>query len=117
MASGYECPVCSLPQQDPIHLANHMAMTAILHEDEHHEWLDKTIPAWNSQPPSTVAEKIVPHVEETTYLVVFEDTTGTYDHQHPSPSPSEPDAITARVLERTREMMNDTNDPESSDTP
>ncbi len=119
MASGYECPVCSLPQQDSIHLANHMALTAILHEEEHHEWLDETVPEWNTQAPDMVAEEIVPHVNETTYPVVFEDTTDTSpDHQHPTPSgaTSERDAITARVIEQTREMMNEADDTESTDT-
>lgn len=121
MASGYECPVCSLPQQDPVHLANHMAMTAILHEDEHHDWLDEIVPSWDTQAPSAVADELIPHVEETTYPVIFEDTTDTaQSHDHPSSPPSvsetEHDATTARVIERTREMMNDTDDTESSDT-
>lgn len=122
MTSGYECPVCALPQQDPVHLANHMAMTAILHEDDHHEWLDDTVPEWDTQAPSTLADAIIPHATKTTYPSVFEDTTDTttpHDHEHAPPtsaSLTERDATTARVIERAREMMNEAEDTESTDT-
>ena len=38
---GYECPVCSTPQADARHLANHMAMTAMLGREDHADWLDE----------------------------------------------------------------------------
>lgn len=122
MASGYECPVCSLPQQDPVHLANHMAMTAILHEDTHHEWLQDTVPGWDTKEPAVVAAEIVAHANETTYPVMFEDTTDSRspnEHHHESRTTHRDnqdgfDQMTARVIERTREMMKEADDTESS---
>jgi hypothetical protein len=48
------------------------------HVDE--EWLDGTVPGWGSMNESTLADEVTAHAEETEYPQVFEDTTGSHDH-------------------------------------
>ena len=73
---GYACPVCETPQADGEHLANHLAMIAMLHGDAHEAWLDEHAPGWESSSPAELAERVVPHAPEREYPEHFEDTTG-----------------------------------------
>jgi hypothetical protein len=77
---GYACPVCGDPQSDDVHLANHLAFTALSRGGDHEEWLDGTVPEWGSMNESTLADEVTAHAEETEYPQVFEDTTGSHDH-------------------------------------
>jgi hypothetical protein len=82
---GYACPVCEVPQQDAEHLANHLAFTALLHEDDHADWLDESVPDWREGGPEDLAPQVADLAEESDYDAVFEDTTGdhaTHDHRH-----------------------------------
>lgn len=79
---GYACPVCETPQQDAEHLANHLAFTAILHEDDHESWLDERVPDWSDRSPDELAPAVAEHVSETEYDAVFEDTTDDGHHSH-----------------------------------
>ncbi len=80
---GYECPVCEVPQRDGEHLANHLAFTAMLREDDHEEWLDQHAPKWADDDPDDLAERVVEHAAEAEYDEVFEDTTDDHDrHEH-----------------------------------
>jgi hypothetical protein len=78
---GYECPVCGIPQADSGHLANHMAFTALIHSDEHEEWLDENVPDWSDLSETELADAVVTYTEETDFPQVFEDTTQS-EHQH-----------------------------------
>ena len=73
---GYACPVCEVPQRDGEHLANHLAFTAMLREDEHEAWLDEHVPGWGGETPAELAGRVTDHAEEAEYDEVFEDTTG-----------------------------------------
>jgi hypothetical protein len=77
---GYACPVCGDPQADDVHLANHLAFTALSRGGDHEEWLDETVPEWGSFDETTLAAEVTAHAEETEYPQVFEDTTGAHDH-------------------------------------
>ncbi|MFC4406519.1 DUF5810 domain-containing protein [Haloarchaeobius iranensis] len=77
---GYECPVCSVPHADAEHLANHLAFTAMLHGDEHEDWLAEHAPAWESASPESLAPVVADAVPETEFEQVFEDTTDGHDH-------------------------------------
>lgn len=79
---GYACPVCDVPQQDGEHLANHLAFTAMLREDEHEAWLDERVPGWGGETPAELADRVTDHAEEAEYDEVFEDTTGGGGHDH-----------------------------------
>lgn len=74
---GYVCPVCEAPQADGRHLADHLAFTAILGDDEHEAWLDDHAPDWPDADPSDLAGEVTPLAAETEYPRVFEDATGT----------------------------------------
>lgn len=75
---GYACPVCAAPQADGEHLANHLAFSALLHGDEHEEWLDEHAPDWSDRDPDGLAEIVVEHAEHREY-----DTTGDgAEHDH-----------------------------------
>ena len=79
---GYACPVCDVPQADDEHLANHLAFTAVMGDDEHEAWLDEHAPDWGQMGPDELAPIAVEAAEETEYEEVFEDTTGRHDHDH-----------------------------------
>jgi hypothetical protein len=122
---GYRCPVCSDPQSDETHLANHLAFTAMLGDDDHEAWLDDRVEEWASLSPPDLAERVTPHVDETDFPQVFEDTTDeqgrgsdhAHDHSnegdhgddtpHPHPTVDESgdlDQRTRDVLEEAREL-------------
>jgi hypothetical protein len=61
---GYRCPVCSTPTPDGEHLANHLAVTGMLHDDEHAVWLDERAPGWADEDPAGLAARITDHVPE-----------------------------------------------------
>jgi len=73
---GYACPVCSDPQADAGHLANHLAFTAMLGDTDHEAWLDDRAPAWAEMGESELADIVAERVEETEFPQLFEDTAG-----------------------------------------
>ncbi|WP_327050849.1 DUF5810 domain-containing protein [Halomicrococcus gelatinilyticus] len=80
---GYACPVCETPQSDGEHLANHLAFTAMLGDDEHAAWLDEHAPGWEDEGPDELAPRVTDHVEEAEYPQVFDDTRPPdHDHDH-----------------------------------
>jgi len=131
---GFACPVCETPQQDAAHLANHLAFTAMVNEDEHETWLDEHVPGWETHGESDLAPKVAELADEAEYDQVFEDTVHAHghtehDHQHghgdhsrssgygdaDSPAGIDPelaaatgsgtlDAETKSILEEAREM-------------
>jgi hypothetical protein len=88
---GYRCPVCGSPQQDDEHLANHLAMTAMLHGEDHEAWLDDHVSEWSEHTPPELATEVVDHAEQVDYdeaaaehaetEIPTEDTDG-HDHDH-----------------------------------
>jgi len=78
---SYVCPVCSSPQADAEHLANHLAFTAMLRGDGHEEWLDEHAPEWSEQGPETLAPTVAEHVPET-------ETELDHDHDDHGAEPS-----------------------------
>lgn len=76
---GYACPVCDDPQSDARHLANHLAFTAILGDEDHEAWLDEHAPGWADDGEQALAERVAEHAEQREYPQLFEDTTGQGD--------------------------------------
>jgi hypothetical protein len=74
---GYECPVCATPQADRRHLADHLAVTAMTHGDDHADWLDDHVPDWSAHSPAELGDAVAEHAPEGEYDRVFEDTVGT----------------------------------------
>ena len=92
---GYSCPVCEDPQADGVHLANHLAFTAMVRGGDHEAYLDEHVPGWAELSEAELAEELGDVAEETEYPQVFEDTTeeghdrehaghGEHDHDHGS---------------------------------
>ncbi len=77
---GYACPVCDAPQQDAEHLANHLAFTAMLRNEDHETWLDDAVPGWAQETPESLGDRVAEFAAETEFDGVFEDTT---DGHHP----------------------------------
>jgi hypothetical protein len=123
---GYACPVCETPQMDAEHLANHLAITAILGDGAHETWLDEHVPEWADLNEETLGERAVEHAEEEEFPQVFEDTVHD-DHEHDhddersgalfdderreqpprgagARAPAAPDAEVEEVLEEAREL-------------
>ena len=130
---GYACPVCSDPQADAGHLANHLAFTAILGDADHETWLDEHLPEGNEMGEAELAAVVADLVEETEFPQVFEDTVGSPedpddpleersgalfeesghghahdhdhgDHAHGVDTSGPVDAETEAILEEAREM-------------
>ena len=76
---GYACPVCSDPQADGGHLANHLAFTAMLGDDAHEAWLDEHVPGWGEMGETELADAATEEVEAVEFPQVFEDTVGGLD--------------------------------------
>jgi len=87
---GYRCPVCDDPQADDVHLANHLAFTALVHGGDHEDWLDNQVPDWAEMGEQGLADQLREHAESAEYPAVFEDTTdgadrtqrGGHGHDH-----------------------------------
>ena len=119
---GYACPVCSDPQADATHLANHLAFTALTGGDDHETWLDDHVPEWGQFGETELAEHVVDHAEEREFPQVFEEGgTGNHDHADDLPpgaergydagSMSDDDAaVLAEARELTKEMLEDDED-------
>ena len=130
---GYACPVCETPQSDARHLANHLAFTAMLGNDDHETWLDEHAPDWERAGESELAERVVEHADEVEFPQVFEDTIG-HEHDHgdgprpgdlfaddslersrgPNRGDSGLDSETAAAIERARKMTQQADDEDGS---
>lgn len=64
---GYLCPVCETPQQDSEHLANHVAITAMVRDEAHAAWLDAHVDGWRDASPNELAGELVDHVDPVDY--------------------------------------------------
>ena len=77
---GHACPVCETPHPDAEHLANHLAFTAMLGDDDHEAWLDDHAPGWQDEGEDELAERVAEYAKEVGFPQVFDDTTP--DHRH-----------------------------------
>ncbi|MFB6073597.1 MAG: DUF5810 domain-containing protein [Haloarculaceae archaeon] len=71
---GYACPVCEIPQPDAVHLANHVAFSALTGDDDHEAWLDERVPDWGQMGEDDLAPLVAERAEKRD--VAVEDATG-----------------------------------------
>lgn len=103
---GYACPVCGAPQADGEHLAHHLALTAMLHGDDHEAWLADQAPDWAERDPSGLAAAVVDGAPEIdTESVSTEDDDLVLDRSGDGrQGTTELDPDTRRVIEEAREL-------------
>lgn len=85
---GYSCPVCETPQHDSEHLANHLAMTAMLHEDDHEAWLDDHVEGWGELTPPELGKRVVDAAEEVDYDEAAVEAADIPDERRGNPDES-----------------------------
>jgi hypothetical protein len=73
---AYVCPVCDAVEADAEHLANHLAVTASLHEGDHAAWLKEHAPDWPDRSPSELGATAVEHARERP----LDDESTVHDH-------------------------------------
>lgn len=103
---AYACPVCEAPQADGSHLANHLAFTALLHDDRHADWLDDVAPGWADRTPEELAETVVEHAESIdvdTVTAEAGDIPQPTDRSTDIPDDSEVQRVVEEAIEMTRE--------------
>jgi hypothetical protein len=110
---GFSCPVCEDPQADGVHLANHLAITAMARGGDHEEFLDEHVPNWQELGETALAEQLRSTAEEMEYPQVFEDTTGD-SHNH-SGEASTQHRSTADSVPFEAEMPDDPGDGETEE--
>lgn len=129
---GYRCPVCGDPQADDVHLANHLAFTAMVRGGDHEAWLDETVPDWASHDDEGLADVVAELAESAEYPQVFDDTTGQsdasdadHDHTHGTdtlPGGAQPasdpglDDEAEEILSEAREMTRERHQNDDVDT-
>jgi hypothetical protein len=74
---AYRCPVCSEPQVDAEHLANHMAFTAMIREGDHESWLGDTVPGWTEGDDDELAARLREELDTVEHPI---DDIETHDH-------------------------------------
>lgn len=120
------CPVCERPQADAEHLANHLAITASLHEDDHAEWLDDHAPGWPDESPPDLGKTVARYADE-----VDDHAEEGHDHWTPvgeelsgaardaAPDSHRPSRETERILDEARaltERMAEESEDETEET-
>ena len=78
---GYPCPACDSVHHDAEHLANHLAVTAMLGSDEHEAWLDEHAPDWNGSTPRDLGAFLEEEIDEE----AFPELDEGHDHGHDGP--------------------------------
>jgi len=110
---AYGCPVCGEVHADGEHLANHLAVTASLHGDDHAAWLEEHVPDWPDRSPAQLGSDVVEHAPEQD----VERSIESGDQELSTAGPSfesalgrqsgagrAPDRETERVLREAREL-------------
>jgi hypothetical protein len=124
---GYACPVCDAPQRDETHLANHLALQAIVHSDDHETWLDEHAPDWASMNADGLGPVVAEVAEEREFDEVFEDTVDrSHGHDHGFDEQTPPQfggrggreslsGDAARILEEATELTQEMYESDAAD--
>lgn len=88
---SYLCPVCEAPFGGGEPLADHLAVTAILHGGDHEAWLDDTVADWASRSRVDLGERVVEYAEVTD----DHEHVGEHSHRDPEPASGLPNGIDA----------------------
>lgn len=86
---GLACPVCESPESDALHLAHHMAMTAIMGDADHERFLDEHVPTWEESSPDRLGSTLADLAEETDDEVTSEPVEAAHPLHRPNTDPSD----------------------------
>jgi len=86
---SYLCPVCAAPFGGGEPLADHLAVSAILHGGNHEAWLDDTVADWDGLSRAALGERVVDHAETTD----DHEHVGEHSHHDPEPASGLPNGI------------------------
>lgn len=95
---AYACPVCGDPQADAVHLANHLAFTAMTSGADHEGWLDEHVPGWGQLGEEELAAEVTEHAESTDLQGAF-DVAGSDDEESEDESSPDGDGTDGRSPE------------------
>jgi hypothetical protein len=109
---AYGCPVCDEVHADGEHLANHLAVTASLHEDDHAAWLEEHVPDWPERSPGELGAEVVELAEQRDVegfsAVRDQESRGATSFEsaleRQAGSGRTPDVETERILREAREL-------------
>jgi len=83
---SYLCPVCESPFGGSEPLADHLAVSAILHGGDHEAWLDETVADWDALSRGELGERVVDYAETTDdHEHVGDHGHGDHEHSHSTP--------------------------------
>ena len=86
---SYLCPVCAAPFGGGKPLADHLAVTAILHGGDHETWLNDTVTDWASLSRADLGERVVDHAETADdHEHIGEHSHSDHEHSHSDPEPA-----------------------------
>ena len=86
---SYLCPVCTAPFGGGKPLADHLAVTAILHGGDHETWLNDTVADWASLSRADLGERVVDHAETADdHDHIGEHSHSDHEHSHSDPEPA-----------------------------
>lgn len=86
---SYLCPVCAAPFGGGKPLADHLAVTAILHGGDHETWLNDTVADWASLSRADLGERVVDHAETADdHDHIGEHSHSDHEHSHSDPEPA-----------------------------
>ena len=86
---SYLCPVCAAPFGGGKPLADHLAVTAILHGGDHETWLNDTVADWASLSRADLGERVVDHAGTADdHEHIGEHSHSDHEHSHSDPEPA-----------------------------
>ncbi|ERH06838.1 MAG: hypothetical protein J07HN4v3_02462 [Halonotius sp. J07HN4] len=87
---SYLCPVCAAPFGGDESLADHLAVTAILHGGDHEAWLDDTVADWASLSRADLGERVADHAETADdHEHIGEHSHSDHEHGHRDLEPAD----------------------------
>ena len=90
---SYLCPVCESPFGGSEPLADHLAVSAILHGGNHEAWLDETVADWDDLSRAQLGDRVVDHADTTD----DHEHIGEHSHGEPEPASGLPNGIDSRA--------------------
>lgn len=78
---GLACPVCDVPHTDVEHLADHLAVTAMVRRGDHAAWLDEHAPDWSAMTRADLGSVVGDYAAEVDSVDLHEEVD-SHDHEH-----------------------------------